>query len=982
MRIEGHGLIGPGTVDFSFDGKRLQGREGDTLASALLANDVRLVGRSFKYHRPRGILTAGPEEPNALVSVGQGAALVPNVRATQQELYDGLAARSQNRWPSLERDVMSVNDLISPFLGAGFYYKTFMWPRAFWERLYEPIIRRAAGLGALSGQTNDEPYEKAFAFCDVLVIGAGPAGLMAALTAARAGADVILADEDARMGGRMLAEVEDVDGVPSHEWVGEVLAELAALPNVRLMTRTTVTGAYDQGTFGALERVALHAAPGVASGVASGVAPRECFWRIVAKASVLAAGALERPIAFPNNDRPGIMMAGAVRAYLNRWGVAPGKEVTVFCNNDDAHRTARDMAAAGVKVVGLIDSRDGVTSGGDYPVFAGAQVIETAGRLGLDHITIRHNGGIRRIRTDCLAMSGGWNPTVHLTCHMNGRPVWEPEILSFVPRPGSIPGMVAAGSANGVFATHGCLADGIRAATEALAALGISAPEVDVPESEDRPYAISALWAVEGKGRKWLDFQNDVHVKDIRLAAQENFASVEHMKRYTTQGMATDQGKSSNVAALAVLADATGRGIPETGTTTFRPPYVPVSIAAMGAGSQGKGFAPERFTTSHGASVALGAPMIEAGLWYRPSYFPKPGETTWREACDREVAMVRSAVGVCDVSTLGKIDIQGPDAAAFLDFVYANTFSSLKVGKVRYGLMLREDGYVMDDGTTARLGDTHYVMTTTTAAAGLVMRHLDFVAQVLRPDLDVQIVSVTESWAQFSVAGPKARELLNTILDTPIDEAAMPYMGCGPVMVSGIPSRLFRISFSGEMAYEVAVPADYGESLYRLLVAQAEVLGGGPYGMEALNVLRIEKGFITHAEIHGRTTAFDIGMDRMVSLKKDCIGQTMSRRPGLLADGLEQLVGLRPVSADGQLTAGAHLFEERAEAVRVNDQGYVTSVCHSPTLGRMIGLGFLKEGRARHGETVRLVDHLRRVETLCEVCDPVFFDPEGGRLRG
>ncbi len=446
--------------------------------------------------------------------------------------------------------------------------------------------------------------------------------------------------------------------------------------------------------------------------------------------------------------------------------------------------------------------------------------------------------------------------------------------------------------------------------------------------------------------------------------------------------MATDQGKNSNVGALALLADATGRGIPETGTTTFRPPFVPVSIAAMGAGGQGAGFAPQRFTTSHEASLDRNAPMIEAGLWYRPSYFPRTGERTWKEACDREVRMVRSSVGVIDVSTLGKIDVQGRDAGAFLDFVYTNVMSSLPVGKVRYGLMLREDGMVMDDGTCARLGDHHFVITTTTAAAGLVMRHLDFVAQVLRPDWDVQVVSVTEQWAQFSIAGPKARDVVAAIVDQPVDDAAIPYMGCGPVTVSGIAGRLFRISFSGELAYEVAVPARYGASLYRLLVAQAEIMGGGPYGMEALNVLRIEKGFITHSEIHGRVTAFDIGMERMVSKKKDCIGFTMSRRVGLLEEEREQLVGLRPVDPRGQVTAGAHLFAEKAEAVRVNDEGYVTSVCWSPTLETGLALAFLKRGRDRHGEVVRLVDHLRKVETLCEVTDPVFLDPEGGRMRG
>ena len=974
MRVAGKRGETGAPVRFTFDGQSYEGRAGEPLAAALLANGVRLMGRSFKYHRPRGVLTAGSEEPNALVTLGRGAQAEPNTRATVQEVFDGLEAVSQNRWPNLRRDVLSVNDLVAPFLSAGFYYKTFMWPRAFWERVYEPIIRRAAGLGALSGEHNADAYEKAFAFCDVLVIGAGPAGLMAALAAARAGADVILADEDARMGGRLLAETGQVGGMAGHDWAGAVVAELSALPNVRLMPRTTVTGAYDGGTYGALERVGLHRprAPHL---------PRECFWRIVARRAVLCAGALERPIAFPDNDRPGIMLAGAVRAYVNRWGVAPGREVVVFGNNDDAHRTAHDLVAAGVRVAGLIDSRADAQVEGDFPVFTGGRVVATAGRLGLENITVRHDGGQRIIRTDCLAMSGGWNPTVHLTCHMNGRPVWREDIASFVPAPGAIPGMEVAGAAAGVMSTAGALADGLRAAAVTLTALGMDAPEVARPEAEDAPYAIAPLWAVEGKGRKWLDFQNDVTVKDVRLAVQENYASVEHMKRYTTQGMATDQGKSSNVAALAVLADATGRGIAATGTTTFRPPYVPVSIAAMGAGAQGAGFAPQRLTPSHQASVERGAPMIEAGLWYRPSYFPRPGEVTWRLASDREVRMVRAAVGVCDVSTLGKIDVQGPDAAAFLDFLYANTMSTLAVGRVRYGLMLREDGHVMDDGTCARLGAGHYVVSTTTAAAGLVMRHMDYAAQVLRPDLDVQCVSVTEQWAQFSVAGPRARDLLGAVLDGPLDDAALPYMGCAAAMVSGVAGRLFRISFSGELAYEVAVPARYGESLYRLLVAQAEVLGGGAYGMEALNVLRIEKGFITHAEIDGRATAFDIGMDRMVSLKKDCIGQAASRRPGLLAEDRPQLVGLRALE-DGVLHAGAHLFTRGADAVRVNAQGHVTSVCWSPTLHGHIGLGFLSRGPARRGEVVRMVDHLCGVETRCEVVDPVFLDPEGGRLRG
>lgn len=976
MRLTGKGLLDQSrSIPFSFDGVAMSGVEGDTLASALLANGVRVVARSFKYHRPRGILAAGSEEPNALVTIGRGAETDPNVRATVQELYAGLDAASQNRFPSLKFDLLSVNDLASPFLAAGFYYKTFMWPRSFWEKLYEPFIRRAAGLGALSAQHNPDRYEKAFAFCDVLVIGAGPSGLMAALTAAQAGLDVIFADEDSHMGGRLLSETHEIDGKPGHIWVDEMLDILRGMDNVRLMPRTTVTGAYDQGTYGALERVSHHRAR------TEGL-PRECFWRIVAKRSILCAGALERPIAFPNNDRPGIMTANAVRSYLNRYGVAAGQAVSIFANNDDAHRTAHDLAAAGVNIAAVIDSRADAQVSGDFPVYTGAQVIGTSGRLGLESITIRHAGGTRKIRTDCLAMSGGWNPTVHMTCHMNGRPTWREDILSFVPTPGSVPGMSVAGAADGSFSTAACLAEGAAVAAVVASDLGKKAAPATTPKAEDGAYRLAPLWMVEGKGRKWLDFQNDVHVKDIHLAARENFRSVEHMKRYTTQGMAPDQGKNSNVAALAVLADATGRGIPETGTTTFRPPYVPVSIASMGAGAQGQGFAPQRLTTSHHAAIARGAPMIEAGLWYRPSYFPRDGEKTWRKSCDREVGYVRNAVGIVDASTLGKIDIQGPDAAAFLDFVYSNTFSTLKVGRARYGLMLREDGYVMDDGTTARLGENHYVMTTTTAAAGEVMRHLDWVLQGLRPDFDVQIVSVTEQWAQFAVAGPKSRELLNGLLDTPIDGESFPFMACGEVSIGGIGGRLFRISFSGEHAYEFAIPARYGESLYKLLVARAEALGGGPYGMEALNVLRIEKGFITHSEIHGRTTAFDIGMERMVSAKKDCVGKTMSERAGLKDPQRGQLVGLRPVGSVKQLTAGAHLFAESAEPVRVNDEGYITSVAYSPTLETYLGLGFLKNGRARHGEKIKMVDHLRGVTAICEVCDPVAFDPEGGRVRG
>jgi len=957
-------------IPFRFDGRTCLGFRGDTLASALIANDVRLVGRSFKYHRPRGILTAGSEEPNALVTLGTGDQANPNVRATTQEIYRGLNASSQNRFPALGFDLMAASDFLHPFLGAGFYYKTFMWPRAFWEKLYEPLIRRAAGLGALSGAADAARYDKAFAHCDLLVIGGGPAGLMAALVAGRAGADVILADEDFRLGGRLCSETTEVGGQPGCDWALGVEAELADMPNVRLMRRTTITGVYDGATYGALERVSHHRAD-------AGDAPLETFWRIVAPRAILAAGAIERPIAFPGNDRPGIMMGAAVRSYINRFAVSPGRAVSIFTNNDAGHQSALDLKRAGVRVVAVIDPRPHATAKGDYPLMAGASVVATRGRLGLRSVTVRGAGGLRRIETDCLAVSGGWNPTLHLTSHLGARPHWRADVAAFVPVAGAVPGLSAVGGAAGDFSTHAAIRGGASAAKAVAKDLGRNPGGTRLPQAEDAPVEIAPFWRVGARGRAWVDFQNDVTTKDIELAHRENFANVEHMKRYTTLGMATDQGKTANVGALAILAELGGRSIPQTGTTTFRPPFVPVALGALGAHGKDQGFAPERFIPSDALAREQGAPMIEAGLWYRPGWFAQEGETHWRQSCDREVQMVRKTVGVTDVTSLGKIDVQGPDAGAFLDRVYTNTMSTLKIGRVRYGLMLREDAMVMDDGTAARLGPDHFLITTTTAGAGQVMAHLEFCQQVLWPDLDVAFISVTEHWAQFAVAGPRSLDLLNDLCAGTIRDVDFPFMSCSNVRMANVEGRLFRISFSGARGYELAVPASFGDALARELGQRAAVLGGGWYGMEALNVLRLEKGFITHAEIHGRVTADDLGMGRMVA-NKDCVGKAMSARSGLTGSGRAQLVGLRPVGAVRQLLGGAHLFNIGDETVRKNDQGYITSFCFSPHLGHPIAQGFLKNGRARIGEHVRMVDHLRDVETLCEVCRPDFLADRAG----
>lgn len=980
-RLAKGGLVNRGRpLNFTFDGQDLKGYDGDTLASALLANDRMLVGRSFKYHRPRGIVTAGASEPNALVTIGTGGRTEPNTRATVAELYNGLSAVSQNRWPSLGFDIGAVNSLLSPFLGAGFYYKTFMWPALFWEKLYEPFIRKAAGLGRAVMEADPDRYEKAWAHCDLLIIGAGPAGLMAARAGARAGLRVILADEGFRLGGSLLSERTFVGGMAAADFAQSVIDELKSFDNVTLMPRTTVFGWYDDNVFGAVEKVQKHVAQPSAD------LPVERLWRIVARQAVLATGSEERPLVFGGNDKPGVMMAGAARSYLNRYGVAVGEKVAVFTNGGSGYRTAQDFTAAGVEIAAIIDTRQNsadVGPSGVRMIRAGA-VTKTKGRQRLSGLIVERSGYEEVLDCDALVMSGGFSPVIHLACQRGGKPVWSDEKQAFL-APDVGPGLAMAGSAAGKSGLADCLRDGAAKAHAAIDRLGRLVGDLDLPDVEgDYAADFTPLWYVPGaKDKAFVDFQNDVHVKDLGLAQREGFGFIEHAKRYTTGGMATDQGKLGNVNMAGIIAGMRGVSPAEVGTTTFRPFYTPVSFGAMAGTSRAEHSRPVRQSPLHGWAKKNGAVLVESGLWYRSSWFPREGEKTWRDSVDREVLNVRENAGLCDVSTLGKIEVFGPDAAEFLNRIYSNGFLKLPVGKARYGLMLREDGIVYDDGTTSRLSDNHFFVTTTTAYAAEVMTHLEFASQVLWPQLDVRFVSSSDEWAQMSLAGPKSRLILQELVEDDISHSELPYLGVKSVTLKGgLKARVFRISFSGELAFEVAVPAGYGEAVADALMEAGRPHGICAYGVEALNVLRIEKGFITHNEIDGRTTPDDLGLGKMFSTQKpDFIGKHLSSRFGLTAADRPQLVGLRPIEKDKEIKAGAHLLKEGAKPSMANDQGWVSSACYSPVLGHSIALAFLKSGRERMGEHVVVWDGLRGSELVAEVVSPVFLDPENKRLH-
>ena len=997
FRIASGGLIDRNRpLAFSFNGKRLAGYAGDSLAAALLANGVRLIGRSFKYHRPRGIMCAGADEPNALVQLETGARTEPNMRATQIELYDGLVAASQNCWPSVACDIGSVNNLLSRLLPAGFYYKTFMWPPSLWMT-YERLIRNAAGMGRAPDTPDPAQYEHRHAHCDVLVAGGGPAGLAAALAAARAGARVVIADEGSEFGGSLLAERADIDGEPAPNWVRRTLAELRSLPGVTLLGRGTVFGYFDHNALAVVE----HAAPRARATATH--SPTQRMWKVRAKQVVLATGALERPLVFANNDRPGVMLASAARTYANRYAARPGSRAVIFTNNDTAYAAALDLKAGGVDIAAILDVRAG--SLGRAPQQASLAGIECrfgsgirrvlGGRrvnaVEIARIDDAGSAGVATATVDCdlVCVSGGWSPAVHLHSQAKGRLVYDERLAAFVPAPCAPPAVQAArsaGGANGAMTLAACLAEGLAAGAAAAHAAGCGSgtPPPTPDASADHQAPLQPLWQVRTGTRDkcFVDFQNDVTSADLALAAREGYTSVEHLKRYTTLGMGTDQGKLSNINGLAILSQLLEAQIPEVGTTTFRPPYTPVTFGAIAGQERGAHVAPLRLSAMDGWHAGAGATFINAALWRRPQLYARTGESDL-DAVNREVLAVRRQVGLVDVSTLGKIDIKGRDAAELLERVYINNWKNLAIGKVRYGVMLREDGCVFDDGTTARLGDNHYVMTTTTANAVKVMATLEYLLQVEWRELEVYLTSVTEQWAAMALAGPDARRVLQAVAPShDWSNAALPYMGYCATTIAGIPARVFRISFSGELSYEINVPADHGHAMWEHLIAAGQAFGIMPYGTEAMGVLRIEKGHAAGMELDGRTTPDDLGLGPLVSAAKDCIGKRSLKRAALAATGRKQLIGLIPGDGKTAIPRGAQLVADDSAPVPNPILGHVTANCYSPTLGKPIALALLANGRALTGKSFHATSPLAGITVPVTVTSPVFVDPQGVRVRG
>jgi sarcosine oxidase subunit alpha len=983
-------------VSFKFNGGLMKGYQGDTLASALLANDQMLMGRSFKYHRPRGVVASGSEEPNAIVGLGTGNRFEPNQRATTTEIFHGLTATSQNHWPSLNYDVGIVNNLLSRFLSAGFYYKMFIHPRPFWKHVYEPFIRHSAGLGkAPDAESRDEDrYEHFYAFTDVLVIGGGVAGLQSALTAARSGAKVLLLEQTAHLGGRAPVDGGTIDGMEPEAWVEKARAELAALPNAQIRTRTMGAGVYDHGYVLGYERLTDHA-PEVAG-------PRHRLWRIRAAQIITATGAIERPLSFAGNDIPGVMLASAVRDYLVNYGVSPGDRTVVVTNNDDAYRTAIALVQAGLKVPAILDARP--QGGGalmneakslGIRVETGAAAVKVKGAKRVHSVCRGVQAGegevLEEIFCDAVAMSGGWSPVVHLWSHCGGKLTWDTEQAAFRPDPDRAPTshdgnpfVIASGAADGAFHLNKVLQNAAVAGQTAAHRVGVETGGIVVPNgTAPDEAALAPVWMMPQGAKKklrmkaWLDYQNDVKVSDVQLAAQEGFESVEHTKRYTTLGMATDQGKLSNINGLATLANALGEDIPRVGTTTFRPPYTPISMGAIAGEARAEIFQPIRKTPMYDWHDAHGAHWEPVGHWRRPYAFLRSGESV-HDAVNREVQATRKSLGLLDASTLGKIIVKGPDAGRFLDMLYTNMMSTLKPGKCRYGLMCSENGFLSDDGVVARIDEDTFLCHTTTGGADRIHAHMEEWLQTEWWDWNVWTVNATEQFAQVAVVGPNARKLLEKLGGMDVSKEALGFMEWKDGTLGGFPVRAYRISFSGELSYEIAVPANLGRAFWDKLLEAGKEWDITPYGTEALHIMRAEKGFIMIGdETDGTVIPQDLGLDWAISKKKeDYIGKRAQARAHMTDPKRWKLVGLETL--DGSvLQDGAYAIAEGAnENGQTNTQGRVTSTYHSPTLNKGIAMGLMLNGPDRMGEVISFTNG-DNPAAKARIVNPVFFDPEG-----
>ncbi|CAN7660168.1 sarcosine oxidase subunit alpha [Rhizobium sp. LjRoot98] len=992
-RIPGAGRLTPAkTARIFFDGKSYAALEGDTVASALLANGVHLVGRSFKYHRPRGIVSAGAEEPNALIGVERDAARKqPNVRATVQDVFDGMKVISQNRWPSLAFDVGAVNNLLAPFFAAGFYYKTFMWPKQAWKHVYEPQIRAAAGLGVSPTEDDTDHYSSRYAHCDVLVIGAGVAGLSAALAAAKTGARVIICDEQPEVGGALHYDKSvTIDGQDGYSWAQATAANLAKMDNVTVLPRTTAFGYYAQNFVGLNERVTEHLAK------PDKKLPRERLWQVRAKRVIIATGAIERHMVFANNDRPGIMLASAARTFLNHFGVAVGKKVGVYTANDSAYEAAFDLKRAGITVAAIVDTREqpgeavlAEARSLGIEVLAGHAVVDTGGKLRVSSMSVARNGGggARKIAIDALLMSAGWTPSVHMFSQSRGKVAYDAETQRFLPGTYA-QDCLSVGACNGTNDLQATIEESLAAGELMSNASGFTASQkLALQGANAFAWTGGMAGAAEGAGpdttvKAFIDFQNDVCAKDIRLAVREGMHSIEHIKRFTTNGMATDQGKLSNIHGLAIAAETLGREIPKVGLTTFRAPYTPVTFGTLINHSRGELFDPTRKTPMHALEEAQGAVFEDVGQWKRAWYYPRAGEDM-HQAVNRECKTVRDVAGIFDASTLGKIEVVGPDAAQFLNLIYTNSWDTLKPGRCRYGIMLREDGFVYDDGVVGRMAEDRFHVTTTTGGAARVMNHMEDYLQTEFPHLNVWLTSATEQWAVIAVQGPKAREIIGPLVEgIDLSNDAFPHMSVREGKICGVPTRLFRMSFTGETGFEVNVPADFGPAVWAAISERTEALGGCAYGTEAMHILRAEKGYIiVGQDTDGTVTPDDASLGWAVGKRKaDFVGIRGLRRPDLVADGRKQLVGLLTKDPAVVLEEGAQIVANPNQPLPMTMIGHVTSAYWSENCGRSIALALVAGGKAKIGQTLYVPMPDKTIAV--EVSDMVFFDKEGGRING